>query len=68
MVNRVKTPRDRARPLQAYVNDAERKIITDKAERYNMTISAFIRATCLGRALGPCIDDLAQAQARRAVR
>jgi hypothetical protein len=53
-----KARRNPQRPLQSYVNPEERKAITDRARRYNLSISAFIRAACLGLDLGPAIDEI----------
>lgn len=65
MVYRTKSPRNCGKPMQTYVNLEERKAITERAARYNLSVSAFIRAACLGLDLGPSLSELDLVRLRR---
>ena len=66
MVNRVKAPRDRQRPLQVYVNDAERAVLIEQAKRHNLSSSAYLRTAGLGLSMGVTVTKVEQL--RRQVR
>lgn len=52
-------PRDRQRPLKAFVSPQERDTIAAKAAEAGLTVSAYLRAAALGTRIESAIDQKA---------